>query len=72
MAAGKEIERDITFEEFLEELGKMKEGAPGIENVRVSAVKAMSTGAKKKLFSSMLKHLDSTPMNGQKRPRKDG
>ena len=61
VAAAKEMERDITVEEFLEELGKMKDAAPGLENVRVSAVKAMSTGAKKKLFCSMLKHLDSPP-----------
>ena len=37
--AAKVLAREISRKEFDEELAKMRDGAPGIENVKVSAIK---------------------------------
>ena len=57
--AAKHLEREITFAEFQWELGKMKDGAPGCDSVRVSAVKNLNDDAKRQLFQGMLHHLDT-------------
>ena len=57
--AAKHLEREITFAEFQRELGKMKDGFPGCDSVRVSAVKNLNDDAKRQLFQGMLHHLDT-------------
>ena len=57
--AAKHLEREITFAEFQRELGKMKDGGPGCDSVRVSAVKNLNDDAKRQLFQGMLHHLDT-------------
>ncbi|XP_063711602.1 uncharacterized protein LOC134839904 [Symsagittifera roscoffensis] len=57
--AAKHLEREITFAEFQRELGKIKDGAPGCESVRVSARKNLNDDAKRQLFQGMLHHLDT-------------
>ena len=57
--AAKHLEREITFAEFQRELGKMKDGAPGCDSVRVSAVKNLNDDAKRQLFQGMLHQLDT-------------
>ena len=57
ITAAERLDEDITFQEFVEEINKMKDGAPGIDAVRVCAIKKMSCKAKKKLYDSVRAYL---------------
>ena len=52
------LKREIHWTEFEDELGKFKDGAPVVEDVRISAVKTASQDVKKRLFSSILNLLE--------------
>ena len=51
------LEEEISFTEFRDELGKMRDGAPGNDGVSVRAIRSLSTKVQKYLFQSTIDHL---------------
>ena len=68
--AAKVLAREISRKEFDEELAKMRDGAPGIENVKVSAIKNASNEVKERVYRCVLQLLD-TPANEWPRETKE-
>ena len=56
-AANAKLDAEITYAEFEEELGKMRDGAPGVDGVKVSAIKALRRPERMKIFESMMEYL---------------
>ena len=70
-AAAEEMEEAITFVEFERELANMKDGAAGVDNVSVSAVKALSIDTRKELYQCMMEQL-ATPVENWADKAKEG
>ena len=69
--AAEEMEEAITFVEFERELANMKDGAAGVDNVSVSAVKALSIDTRKELYQCMMEQL-ATPVENWADKAKEG
>ena len=63
------MEREITYDEFEEQLLKMKDGAAGNDGVRVAAVKALTQKSKKKVYETIIRHVKIPPREWQEDTR---
>ena len=63
------MEREITYDEFEEQLLKMKNGAAGNDGVRVAAVKALTQKSKKKVYETIIRLVKMPPREWQEDTR---
>ena len=59
--AAKQLEANISYVEFKREISQMKDSAPGIDGVTVSAIKSLAEDNKQELYHCMLRLLDTPP-----------